>query len=290
MNNQLSMTADFEKEKNIKASAITFGIAGALLLLFIFVKWPLPSEPQVATEEFIEVNLGSGDLGSGDDQPLLPGEPAPAEQPAYTPPQPQPVKAVADNAKDIETDDREENDAPAIRKPVVAKPNATKIDEDNKTAKPTNNTTPQPVTQAPPRPKAVLGRTTGGNGNGGNGADSYKPGTGEGIAGGQGDQGVPGGSPTGTSYTGTPKNFGVRVLNIPNQSFEDDFNENAKVAVDISVDANGKITSATLQPRGTTTSNRNVINIALRRARELKMGESSGGQKGTVVFNFKVRS
>lgn len=288
MSNTLSMTADFERQKNIKASALTFGVAGALLLLFILIKWPLPTLPEPVTEELIEVNLGSGDLGSGDDQPMLPGEPAPAEQPAYTPPQPTP--AVADNAKDIETDDRPDNDAPAIRKPVVAKPNATKIDEDNKTVKPTNTTTPQPVTQAPPKPKAVLGRTTGGNGNGGNGADTYKPGTGEGIAGGQGDQGRPGGSPDGTSYTGAPKNFGVRVLNIPNQSFEDDFNENAKVAVDISVDANGKITSATLQPRGTTTSNRNVINIALRRARELKMGESSGGQKGTVVFNFKVRS
>lgn len=289
MNNAVSMSPEFERQKNIKASAITLGIAGALLLLFILIKWPLPSVPPAPVEEFVEVNLGSGDLGSGKDQPLLPGEPAPAEQQAYTPPQP--VKAVADNAKDIETDDRpDNNDAPVIKKPVVAKPNATKINEENKTAKPTANTTPQPVTQAPPRPKAVLGRTTGGNGNGGNGADTYKPGTGEGIAGGSGDQGRPGGDPNGRNYTGTPRNFGVKVLNIPNQSFEDDFNENAKVAVDIVVDANGKITSATLQPRGTTTSNRNVINIALRRARELKMGESDGGQKGTVVFNFKVRS
>lgn len=282
------MTAEFERQKNIKATALTVGIGGLLLLLFILVKWPLPSTPPVAAEELMEVNLGSGDLGSGEDQPLLPGEPAPAEQKSYTPPQP--VKAVADNVKDIETDDRETNDAPPIRKATVPKPNATRIDDDNKTAKPTSTTTPQPVTQAPPRPKAVLGRTTGGNGNGGNGADTYKPGTGEGIAGGSGDQGRPGGDPNGRSYTGTPKNFGVRVLNIPNQSFEDDFNENAKVAVDIVVDANGRITSASLQPRGTTTSNRNVINIALRRARELKMGESDGGQKGTVVFNFKVRS
>lgn len=289
MSNTLSMSAEFERQKNLKASAITLSIAGALLLLLILVKWPLPAIPSPPAEEFMEVNLGSGDLGSGKDQPLLPGEPAPAQQPSYTPPQP--VKAVADNAKDVETDDRAENDAPAIRKPVVTKPNATKINEDNKTVKPTiTNTTPQPVTQAPPKPKAVLGRTTGGNGNGGNGADTYRPGTGEGIAGGNGDQGRPGGDPNGRNYTGTPKNFGVRVLNIPNQSFEDDFNENAKVAVDIVVDANGKITAATLQPRGTTTSNRGVINIALRRARELKMGESDGGQKGTVVFNFKVRS
>lgn len=289
MSNTLSISPEFEKQKNIKASAITLGVAGALLLLMILVKWPLPSVPPAPVEEFMEVNLGSGDLGSGKDQPLLPGTPAPAEQPSYTPPQP--VKAVADNAKDIETDDREDNDAPVIKKPVIAKPNATKINEENKTAKPTvTNTTPQPVTEAPPKPKAVLGRTTGGNGNGGNGADTYKPGTGEGIAGGSGDQGRPGGDPNGRSYTGAPKNFGVRVLNIPNQSFEDDFNQNAKIAVEIVVDENGKVTAASITPRGSSgTATQNMKNTALRLARQLKMGSSEGGQKGVVVFDFKVR-
>src|SRR5688500_12636097 len=104
------------------ALAITLGIAGALLLLFILLKWSLPTVPPVPTQEFLEVNLGTDDFGSGDDQPLLPGEPAPAQQTSYTPPQP--VKAVAEDVKDVETDDREENEAPAIRKPVVAKPNA----------------------------------------------------------------------------------------------------------------------------------------------------------------------
>src|SRR5688500_12636096 len=80
MNNSLSMTADFERQKNIKALAITLGIAGALLLLFILLKWSLPTVPPVPTQEFLEVNLGTDDFGSGDDQPLLPGEPAPAQQ------------------------------------------------------------------------------------------------------------------------------------------------------------------------------------------------------------------
>lgn len=282
------MTADFEKEKNIKASAITAGIAGLLLLLFIFLKWPLPTVPPAPAEELMEVNLGSSDVGSGDDQPMLPGEPAPAEQPAYTPPQP--VHAVTSEAKDVETDDHSDNDAPPITKPAVTKPNATKIDDNNKTVKTTNTTTPQPVTQAPPRPKAVLGRTVGGNGNGGNGADDFKPGTGQGSGNGVGDQGVPGGDPNGRSYTGTPKNFGVKVLNIPPQSFEDDFNQNAKIAVEIVVDANGKITSATITPRGSSgTATSTMKNTALRLARQLKMGSSDGGQKGVVVFDFKVR-
>ena len=288
MNNTIQMSAEFERQKNTKATAYTAGIAGALLLLFILVKWDLPTLPPVPTEEFIEVNLGSGDLGSGNDQPLLPGEPAPAVQEAYNPPTP--VQSQVSDAKDVETDDRDDNDAPVIKRPAISKPNATKIDNDNKVVKTAPN--PQPVVaQAPPKPKAVLGRTVGGNGNGGNGADTYKPGTGEGIAGGSGDQGRPGGDPNGRNYSGAPRNFGVKVLNIPAQSFEDDFNENAKIAMDITTDVNGKVVSATYQPRGSTTSNPQMVSIARRRAFELKnIGAGDGPQKGTVIFNFKVRS
>ena len=287
MNNTLSMSAEFERQKNIKATAITLGIAGSLLLLFILVKWPLPTVEPPPTQEFLEVNLGSGDLGSGNDQPLLPGEPAPAQQIAYVPPQP--VQAVAEDVKDVETDDRE-NDAPAIRKPTIVKPNATRINDENKPTRPTTNTNPQPVVQEAPKPRAVLGRTTGGNGNGGNGADTYRPGTGEGIAGGQGDQGRPGGDPNGRSYTGSPKNFGMKVFNIPNQSFEDDFNQNAKIAVEVVVNDAGKVTSASITARGSTgTATQSMKNTALRLARELKFASSDGGQKGVVVFDFKVR-
>jgi len=287
MNNSLSMTADFERQKNIKALAITLGIAGALLLLFILLKWNLPAVPPVPTQEFLEVNLGTDDFGSGKDQPLLPGEPAPAKQTAYTPPQP--IKAVADDVKDVETDDREETDAPAIRKPVVAKPNATRIDDDNKTVKQTTATTPQPVTQAPPKPRAVLGRTTGGNGNGGNGAETYKPGSGEGIAGGSGDQGRPGGDPNGTNYKGTPSRISVGVISIKDQSFQDDFNENAKITMDLEVSPQGKLTSAKYQPRGSTSNNRKLIEIATRRAYQIEFAPTTNGQKGPVTFDFKVR-
>lgn len=289
MNNSLSLTADFERQKNIKALVITLGIAGALLLLVLFFKWSMPTVPPAPTQEFLEVNLGTDDFGSGKDQPLLPGEPAPAQQTSYTPPQP--VKAIAENVKDVETDDRADNDAPAIRKPVIARPNATKIDDDNKTVKnTTNTTTPQPVIQAPPKPRAVLGRTTGGNGNGGNGAETYKPGTGEGIAGGSGDQGRPGGDPNGTNYSGQRKTFGTKVFSIPNQSFEDDFNQNAKIAVEVIVNDGGKVTSASVTARGSTgTATQSMKNTALRLARELKFASSEGGQKGVVVFDFKVR-
>lgn len=287
MNTTIYMTDLEERQKRVKAALITLGVAGALLLLAILLKWNLPTVPPPVQEEFIEINIGSGDEGFGTDQPLLPGDPAPAQQVAYTPPQT--VQANTDDARDVETDDNN-RDAVAVTKPVNPKPNATKIDAENKTVKTQPAAQPMAATPAPPKPKAVLGRTVGGTGNGGNGADTYQRGGSEGIAGGTGDQGRPGGSPNGRDYTGTPKNFGVRVLNIPAQSFEDDFNQNAKIAVEVTADANGKVTSAVLTPKGSSgTATTEMRNTALRLARQLKLGSTDGGQKGTVVFDFKVR-
>lgn len=279
------MSAEFERQKNIKASVLTAAIAGSLLFIFIWVKMSIPQHEVPVADEYIEVNLGSGDEGLGTDQPLLPGDPAPAQQVSYTPPQPTPSREEA--VKDAASENENSHEAPPVIKPAVSKPEATKINSESKTIK-SKSTNPQPVvTQAPPQPKAVLGRTVGGSGNGGNGADTYKPGGNEGVAGGSGDQGRPGGDPNGRNYSGTPKNFGVKVLSIPNQSFEDDFNQNAKVAMDIVVDENGKVISATFQPKGSTTSDRRYIEIAERNAKKLKL-VANGGQRGTVIFNFKV--
>lgn len=284
MSNTISMSADFERQKNIQASALTGGIAGALVLLFILVKWSIPVEEHTQPEEYIEVNLGSSDVGSGKDQPQLPGDPAPAQHTAYTPPTPE--KATEESVKDVEANETS-HDAPPIIKPTVSKPEATKINTESKTVKTNTSPAPQPVVQAPPRPKAVLGHTIGGNGNGGNGADSYKPGTGEGQGGGAGDQGRPGGSPNGKSYTGTPRNFGVKVFSIPSQSFEDDFNQNAKIAMEVETDDNGKVTSATYTSKGSTgTATASMIEIARRRAFQVKATPNS---KGIVIFNFQVR-
>jgi hypothetical protein len=277
----------FERQKNTKARVITACVAVLIALMAILIKWPLPTLPLPVADEGIEINLGSGDEGFGSDQPQLPGNPAPAQQVAYTPPQPLPAQTEA--AKDVETDDKA-SDAPVITKPANPKPDATKLDEQTKVVKSTPAPQPVAATPAPPKPKAVLGRTIGGSGNGGNGASTYERGGNQGIAGGTGDQGRPGGNPNGTTYTGTPKNFGMRVLSIPPQSFEDDFNQNAKIAIEIQVDEGGRITSAVLTSKGSTgTATPEMKATALRLARQLKMGASGGGQKGIVVFYFKVR-
>ncbi len=285
MNNQLALSRkEFERQKNVKASVITAAVTLVIFLIFIWYKLSIPQQQLPVVDEYIEVNLGSGNEGFGTDQPLLPGDPAAAQQVSYTPPQP--VNSNEESVRDVSSEN-EHSSAPPVIKPANSNPTATKINSESKTTRSNTNTT-QPVAPTPQRPRAVLGRTTGGNGNGGNGADSYKPGGNEGIAGGSGDQGSPGGDPNSRNYTGSPRKF--QNLNVViDQSFKDDFNSNGKVALDIVVDANGKVISATYQPLGSTMGDSKHIEIARRHAFKLKsFNPVQGGQKGTVIFNFKV--
>jgi hypothetical protein len=261
MSNYTSMSPAFEREKNIKAATYT-GIACALLLIiFFFVKWTLPQIAPPVMEEGIEVNLGNSDEGLGDVAPQIPGEPAAAKEEAYSPPaQSTPAPPVAQE-ENIQGDENETDDAPVVNKdpkPVIRKtlptPTPAKPREINR---PVANVTPaksrpntQPVsnpTPAPPQPKAIYKGGTS-NGPGGNGADSYNGVRNQGIAGGHGDQGSPNGNPNSDSYKGNASSgkSGVRIRSglsgrrfTRYPSFEDDFNENAKVAVDIKVDKGG---------------------------------------------------
>lgn len=287
MNNVVSMTtADFERQKNIQASLYTAGIAGAMLLFIFLVKFYEPIVPPPPQEEIIDINLGSSDVGSGHDQPQLPGAPAPAQQVAYTPTH-EAQQSVHEAVKDVE--ENTEREAPPVYKPAVTKPDAKKINEETKVVKTTPTTANVTPTPAPPRPRAVMGQVRGGNGNGGNGAETYHPGTGEGQGGGPGDQGSIGGNPNGKNYT--PKHLGVRVVNMPTKNFQDDFNEGGKVVLEISVDEDGRLLSANFKPGGSSITNRNQIEIAKRRARELApFPKYPGGFKQDVVFEFQVHN
>jgi hypothetical protein len=291
------MSDQFESKKNIRAFTYTGLVLGSLLLIFIFVRWTIPTVPEPLPQDGIEVNLGNSDQGLGDDQPEDPGKPAPSNQPKYTPPA---AKAEpVENLKSVETDDRDE-EAPTVKQPPVVKPEATKIPE-KEPAKPKVVKITQPVPNpvpAPPRPKAVF-KGVSGNGTGGNEADDYRKGGNQGIAGGSGDQGKPGGSPTATNYEGNGGHGtgGVsisrglsdrRIARTPN--FEDEFNENAKVAVDVRVSADGSVISATYQARGSTTSDGTMKSIALNKARQVKFTPGADESTGTIVFNFKLRN
>jgi outer membrane biosynthesis protein TonB len=296
MENPSYMADNFESKKNTKASAYTLLICTLLLLILIYVSWSRPAEPVPVVEDGIEVNLGNSDQGLGTDQPYLPGQPSPEDKEKYTPPK----QAVVEKepVKDVETDDNNKEDAPVIKKAPVTKPNATKIPDKEVVkvkAKPVKNPEIIP-TPVKPHPKAVF-HGVNGTGTGGNDADDYKPGGNQGIAGGHGDQGAPGGNPNSNNYTGGGRgNSGVsisrglagrHITSYP--SFTDDFNENAKVAVDIHVDAAGNVVDADYQVRGSTTSLSNYKEIAIRKAKLVKF---NGGDEsvGTIIFNFKIHN
>jgi hypothetical protein len=281
----------------MKASAYTLAICIALVLLLLFISWTLPVPPPVPDDQGIEVNLGNSDKGLGTDQPYLPGKPSAEDRQKYTPPKAAAVEKEA--VKDVETNDNDKEEAPVVKKPPITKPDATKIEQKDitpkvvKVTKPAEN--PAPVK---PKPKAVFNGVSG-TGNGGNDADSYKPGGNQGIAGGHGDQGQPGGNPNsnnyigngGTGHSGVSISKGLqgrKIVGTP--SFTDDFNENAKVAVDVHVDGSGNVTSAEFNLRGSTTSESSMKEIALRKAKQVKFNAGGDESVGTIIFNFKVHN
>ena len=291
------MDQHFESKKNWKATSYTAAVLALMLVFFIFWRWPLQSFATPVLEEGIEVNLGNSEQGLGDDQPFLPGKPSPSDQQAYTPP-PKTQVAKEEDVKDIASDDKHE-DAPEIKKPLLTKPEATKV-PDKETVKNKPVTNPQPVnnpTPPVPKPKAVF-KGVNGTGTGGNEADNFKKGGNQGIAGGNGDQGKPGGDPDSKNYSGGGKgNSGVSVSRglqgrniVRTPSFEDEFNDNAKVAIDIRIDEKGNVISAEYQPRGSTTSDPGFKAIAIRKAKQVKFNTGSAESAGTIIFNFKLKN
>jgi outer membrane biosynthesis protein TonB len=294
--NYIRAEHEFNARKNRKAGLYTLLICGSLLLMLFLISWDLPFNPPAPVEEGLEVNLGNSDQGSGSNQPFLPNQPSKQDQAKYTPPKT--VAATKEALKDVETDDKDPDPAPAVKHPPVTKPNATKIpDKDlavktpRKTIQPAVNPTP-----VPPKPKAVF-HGVNGDGSGGNDADHFKPGGNQGIAGGKGDQGKPGGDPNSTNYNGGGHGNGIaiarglqgrRISSTP--SFTDEFNENAKVAVDIRVDAAGNVTSAEYQAKGSTTADATLKAIAIRKAHQVKFNNGSDESAGTIVFNFKLKN
>jgi hypothetical protein len=250
--------------------------------IFFFLTWELPKIPTPTFGEGIEVNLGNSETGFGNEPPQVPGEAATETDNTKTTP-PEQVEA----SKPIQTDANETNEAAAVATKTVKK-----------------EAVITPPIPTPPKPKAVFGGGTSTT-TSGNNADSYNGKTDQGIAGGKGDQGKPNGNPNSDSYTGNGGNGtggpagagggvsirngldGRRITKLP--SFEDDFNENAKVAVDIVVSDNGQVISASVNPRGTTTTNESIRNIALKKAKMLRLSAGSDPeQKGTIVFSFKI--
>lgn len=286
--NSKQLQQEFERNKNLKALAYTFVITGALFLLFFLVSWTIPPPPPAPVDEGIEVNLGNSETGFGSVPPQIPGDMSDAQQTNVA--APKTSQAEAETQREVA--DNNEPDAPVVHtspKPEVKKP-TTK--PDNTTAK---NTSTKPVVNTPPKvekPKAVYagGKTPNGTGNN---ADTYNKSKDQGVAGGKGDQGSPNGNPKSDSYTGNggTGSSGVGISSglagrrpIGNLRFEDSYKNGGTVYVNVTVDADGNVTAASLK-QGSAFPDINAI--ALKRAKQIKFSKGTEVQNGTIKIKFE---
>lgn len=268
-----------ERQDQLKASIITLVITVILFSIFFYVQYQQPAIQEPVGGEGIEVNLGDAETGFGSVPPASIGTASQEENNTAIIPSEETISIPENNSS--------EEDVPLNQRTVKLN------------SKPNNNSSSTPPT---PKPKAIFAGTKT-NGSGGNLADSYNGVKNQGVAGGKGDQGKPTGNPNSDSYQGNASSGnggsngvdirsgldGRRITKLP--SFEDDFNENAKVAVDITVNQSGAVTAATINPKGTTTTNQRIRNIAILKAKSLKLNKGdTEEQTGTLVFNFKLKN
>lgn len=266
-----------EPTVNKKALAWTVGVHALLFLFFILLRYSITPIPPVAKEDGgLEVNLGSSDNGSGNDQPMSTKKPAPYQASVVY----KSIAAKSDIPKEIVRST--EADAPEVDNTKHTK----NIAPANET-----KTTEKPVVKAPEKPKYTY---AGENGPGGNSAAQNKPGTSEGNTTGGGDRGVPGGTPGAANYTGIPGsgNGGIRHTltgrTISPDKFTAEFHEGGKVVIRVTVDKAGNIISKSV----ISSSSAELKNIALSKLANAKFSPSDGSepeQHGTITINFITR-
>lgn len=272
---------EFEKRKNLKAFGATVTTCGLLLLLFFFVHWTVPQTPPVPEGDGIEVNLGNAGTGEATDPTQEPGAPSSDAASMNSAPKDATATPTDPNTAPMQENPTNENDVAVNKTPEKT--------EKTPLANPSNL-----------KAKAVMGRPNNGKSNGGSNGDSYDGPAKEGNSKTTSNQGNPNGKPNSDSYNGngTGGNSGVaiksglkgrKINKYP--SFEDDFNENAKIVVDISVDNQGNVSLASINPKGTTTTNKKMWGIALKKAKEIKLNPSTldDSETGSLLFVFKLK-
>lgn len=288
-----------KKQKNLKAAGLTIAVHALLLVALFMISFSAP--PPLPNQDLgMEVNLGTSDDGMGDEQPLNPNPPA-ASEPAPSVPQNTPAEAEEQgNTRELATQNEEA--APEVAPPPKPAPKPKEIAKTVETKaektprKPKAEVPPAPA--AKPKPKAVFTGGTSNSANSGNNANGSNNATGEGNTGRPGDRGVLGGDPNATGYTGTPgagrgaSDFRLRGRSLVNRpAVTWDGNETGYVAVNIKVDRDGNVVSASYTLKNSTINNAKAIQIAIEAAKRIKYNASPDApeeQFGPIRFYFKA--
>lgn len=248
------------------AGTILFHVVILALLLLLGFSTPLP----LPGEEGVEVSLGSSDMGLGDVQP---------EKPTVVKASTPPPKVVEKTEEEIVTQDTEE--APEIKstkEEVVQDKPLEEVEE-------TEEVIEEPVVN----PMALY------KGKSKESAENQS----EGIAGGEGDQGAPGGNIDAKKYLGKG-GFGdgpdwslagriPKYLPKPASNFS----ENGTVAVQITVDKYGKVKKAVAVDKGSNTTNSQLRKLAEQAALKAVFNaklDAAEMQRGTITYHFIIKN
>jgi outer membrane biosynthesis protein TonB len=280
-----------------KGLAGTIIIHLALLLLFVFFAFTVPAPPEM--EEGILVNFGTDETGLG---MVEPSPPAVQEETSPPPPSSTEVK-VKEEA--LLTQNTEE--APEVKKvdPEAEKKKLEKIEADKKRREELDAEKIKKAQEEAERKKIeaeqkrqadIMNRTKNALANSKNtGTNS----TGEGVAGGPGNQGVQTGSVDskvrgpggGLGDKGISYDLGGRKSqNLPEPKYN--YNEEGRVVVEVSVNPQGKVVQAVPGIKGSTTLVEYFLKVAKDAAMEATFEAKQDApaiQKGTITYNFKLK-
>jgi colicin import membrane protein len=306
------------KKKGILGTAIVHLMLFGMLILVGFSTPPAPD-----SEEGILVNFGTSETGIGDIEPSPPAfkeeSSAPPVKELASPP-PAASKPVIKTTEDPLLSQNNE-EAPVVKKtppvikkvdPEAAKKRLEKIEADRKLNEQMEaerarvreeEAEKRRIASEQKRESDIMNRTKNALANSQNRGTSS---TGEGVAGGPGNQGDPNGSinskvrgtgsGTGTQGTGTG-NKGISY-NLQGRGFQAlpspryDYQGEGRVVVEVSVDRSGKVVQATTGFKGSNTLDEYLLRVA----KEAAMGarfevkqDAPAIQKGTITYNFILK-
>jgi colicin import membrane protein len=268
-----------------------------LLLLMVLVSFSVPLPPE--REEGILVNFGTDETGLGMVEPS-----PPAVQEETTPPPPANAVKKADEDP-LLTQNSE--DAPEVKKvdPEAEKKKLEKIEADKKIReqleaerirKVQEDIEKKRIEAEQQRQTDIMNRTKNALANSKNAGTSS---TGEGVAGGPGNQGVPTGS-VDSKVRGDGSGLGDKGISydLQGRGFQAlpppkyDYQGEGRVVVEVSVDRSGKVIQAVPGVKGSTTLDEYLLKVAKEAALAASFAVKSDAptvQKGTITYNFILK-
>ncbi len=266
------MYAERNEERKNRAWGIAATVFYVLLwcLLIYFVSFPKKTPERIG--EGILINFGSTETGFGEEDLPDSDETAPSQQASQSSPD------VPENRL---TQDFEEApavaDNPQERQPETTAPSS---QPDNRT-----ETAPSEPTREVDRRALFPGRS-----------DTRS--TSEGNTEGSGNQGNLAGDPTG-SHSGTGLGDSGNSYNLSGRSLvgslpvpEYNAREEGRVVIEIRVDQQGNVISASFRSVGSTTTHNVLVSAAQRAAMRAKFNVDETAphpQVGTIIYNFRMR-